>query len=70
MSPGQGLESTFNRHPGVTDIGVLKVNSGAFECLGNRVAFKTGKKNLLIMGTGHLGKRNRARERADLHRTG
>lgn len=34
VSLGQGLESAFNRHPGLTDTGVLKVNSSAFEYLG------------------------------------
>lgn len=34
VSLGQGLESAVNRHPGVTDTGVLKVNSSAFEYLG------------------------------------
>ncbi|KAL6064744.1 hypothetical protein STEG23_024826, partial [Scotinomys teguina] len=49
VSPGQDLETAFNRHPGVVDTSVPKVNSGAFEYLGNRVSFKTGEKNMEIM---------------------
>ena len=54
-------------HPGVANTSVLKVNSSAFEYLGNRVAFKTGEKSIEIAGKEYWGKRNRIWGRGDLN---
>lgn len=53
-------------HPGVADTSVLKVNSSAFEYLGNSVAFKTGEKSIGIGDKEYWGKRNGSWARGDL----